>query len=63
MTKFQWSYMFPSTRINVHFVLFFILLGDIGETKLIRGATLKDHIPGSLQGMPILRLGLDLPQS
>ena len=41
MTRFEWSYMFPATRINVLFVLFFIFLGDIGEKKLIRGATLK----------------------
>ena len=33
MVNFEWSYMFPSTRINVSFVLSFIFLGDIGETK------------------------------
>ena len=38
MTRVEWSYMFPSTRINVLFVLSFIFLGDIGETKLIHGA-------------------------
>ena len=58
MTRFRWSYMFPSTRINVSFVLSFIFLGDTGETKLIRGATSKNHISRSLRGMPILRHGL-----
>ena len=63
MTRFEWSYMFPSTRINVPFVLSSIFLGDIGETKLIRGATSKNHISGSLRGIPILRLGLEPPWS
>ena len=63
MTRFEWSYMFPPTRINVSFVPSFILLGDLGETKLIRGATSKYHISGPLQGIPILRLGFGLPWS
>ena len=41
MMNFEWSYMFSSTRINVPFVLSLIFLGDIGETKLICGATFK----------------------
>ena len=61
MTRVECFYMFPSTRINVSFVLSFIFLGDIGETKLIRGATSKNHISGSLRGIPILRLRLELP--
>ena len=44
MMNFEWSYIFPRSRINLSFVVFFISLGDIGETKLIREATLKDHI-------------------
>ena len=63
MMNLDWSYMFPSTRINAPFVLSFIFLGDIGETKLIRGATLKHHISGSLRGIAVLRLGLELPWS
>ena len=63
MMNFKWSYIFPRSRINLPFVVSFIFLGDIGETKLIREATLKNHISGSLQGMPILRLGLGRPWS
>ena len=63
MMKFEWSYIFPRSRINLPFVASFIFLGDIGETKLIREATLKNHISGSLRGMPILGLGLEPPRS
>ena len=63
MIRFEWSYIFPTTRINVPFVLSFIFLGDIGETKMIPEATLKNHISGPLRGVPILRLGLELPWS
>ena len=63
MTRFEWSYMFPYTRINVPFVFCFIFLGDIGETKLIREATLKNDIPGSLRGISIFRYGLESPWS
>ena len=51
MVKFQWSYIFPRSRINLSFVVSFISLGDMGETKLIREATLTNHISGSLQGI------------
>ena len=61
MMNFEWSYIFPQSRINLPFVVFFIFLGDIGETKLIREATSKSHISSSLRGIPILRLGLELP--
>ena len=61
MMNFQWSYNFPRSRINLPFVVSFIFLGDIGETKLIREATLKNHISGSLRGVSILRHGLELP--
>ena len=61
MMNFEWSYTFPRSRINLPFVVSFILLGDIGETKLIREATLKSHISGSLRGISILRYGLELP--
>ena len=63
MMNFQWSYMFPSTRINIPFVPSFIFLEDIGKTKLIPGATSKNRIFGSLRGITILRLGLELPWS
>ena len=49
MINFEWSYIFPRSRINLSFVVSFIFLGDIGETKLIREATLKNHISGSLR--------------
>ena len=61
--NFEWSYTFPRSQINLPFVVSFIFLGDIGETKLIREATLKSHISGSLQGVTILRYGLELPWS
>ena len=61
MINFKWSYIFPRSRINLLFVVSFIFLGDIGETKLIREATLKGHISGSLRGVSILRYGLELP--
>ena len=63
MMNFEWSYFFPRSRTNLPFVVSFIFLGDIGETKLIRETTLKHHISGSLQGIPMLRYGLELPWS
>ena len=63
MMYFEWSYIFPRSRITLSFVVSFIFLGDIGETKLIREATLKDHISGSRRGIRILRLWLELPWS
>ena len=63
MMKFEGSYIFPRSRINLPFVVSFIFLGDIGETKLIREATLKSHISVSLRGIPILRIGLEPPWS
>ena len=46
MMNSECSYMFPRSQINLSFVVSFIFLGDIGETKLIREATLKNHISG-----------------
>ena len=63
MMKFEWSYIFPRSRINPPFVVSFIFLGDIGETKLICEATLKGHISSSLRGVTILRYGLQSPWS
>ena len=63
MMNFEWSYIFSRSRINISFVVSFIFLGDIGETKLIREATLKNHISGSLRGISILRYGLESPWS
>ena len=48
MMNLEWSDIFPRSRINLPFVIPFIFLGDIGETKLIREATLKGHISGSI---------------
>ena len=61
MMHFEWSYIFPRSRINLPFVVSFIFLGHIGETKLIREATLKHHIPSPLRGVSILRYGLESP--
>ena len=47
--NFEVAYIFPRSRINLHFVVSFIFLGDIGETKLIREATLKSHISDSMR--------------
>ena len=63
MMHFEWSYIFLRSQINLPFVVSFIFFGDIGETKLIREATLKHHISGSLRGSPILRLGFEPPWS
>ena len=63
MMNFEWSYIFPRSRINLPFVVSFIFLGDIVETKLIREATLKNHISDSRRGVTILRYGLELPSS
>ena len=63
MMNFKWSYIFARSRINLPFVVSFIFLGDTGKTKFIREATLKNHISGSLRGIPILRLGLEPPWS
>ena len=62
-TSPEWSYIFPRSRINLTFVMPFVLLGDIGETKLIREATLKGHMSGSPRVVPISRIGLELPWS
>ena len=51
MMNFEWSYIFPRSRMNLPFVVSFIFLGDIGETKLLPEATLKGHISGSRQGL------------
>ena len=59
MMNFEWSYIFPRSRINLSFVVSFIFLGDIVETKLIPEATLKNHISGSWQGFSNLRIGLE----
>ena len=63
MMNFECSYIFPRSRNNLPFVVSFISLGDIGETKLICEATLKDHISGSLRGISILGYGTELPWS
>ena len=63
MMNFEWSHIFPRSQINLPFVVSFIFLGDIGETKLIRQATLKGHISGSRRGVTILRYGLESPWS
>ena len=63
MMNLEWSYIFPRSRINLPFVLSFIFLGDIGETKWIREATLTSQVSGSLRGVTILRYGLESPWS
>ena len=63
MMNFKWLYIFLRSRIFLPFAVSFIFLGDIGETKLIREATLKSHIFGPLRGVTILRYGLKLPWS
>ena len=63
MMNFEWSFIFSRSRINLSFVVSFIFLGDIGETKLICEATLKSHISGLLQEVPIFRYGLESPWS
>ena len=63
MMSFEWSHIFPRSRTNFLFVLFFIFLRDIVETKWIREATLRNHISSRLRGIPILRLGLEPPWS
>ena len=61
MMNLEWSYIFPRSRINLPFVVSFIFVGDIGDTKWIREATLKNHISSSLRGVSILRYGLESP--
>ena len=63
MMNFDWSYIFPRSGINLSFVVSFIFLGDIGETELIRGATLKNHISSPLRGISLLRYGPESPWS
>ena len=63
MMNLKWSYSFPRSRINLSLVMPFVFLGDKGETKLIREATLKGHISGSRRGKPIWRIGLESPWS
>ena len=61
MMNFEWSYIFPRWRINLPFVVSFIFLGDIVETKWIREATLKSHFSDSRREMPVLGIGLESP--
>ena len=63
MMNLEWSYIFPRSRMNLLFVIFFIFLGDIVETKVIREATLKNHISGSRRGVSILSIELEPPWS
>ena len=63
MVNLEWSYIFPQSQINLPFVVSFIFLGDIGETKLNRVATSKNHISCSLRGIQIFRYGLESPWS
>ena len=58
MMNLVWFYIFPRSRINLPSVVSFIFLEDIGETKLIREATLESHISGSLRRNSILGIGL-----
>ena len=63
MLSFEWSYIFPRSRINLSFDVSFIFLGDKGETKFIRETTLKGHISSSRRRIPISSsncLGLNL---
>ena len=55
MMNLVWSYIFPRSRINLLFVVSFIFLGDIVDTKVIREATLKNHISGSRRGILIFQ--------
>ena len=43
MMNLEWSDVFPRSRIDLPLVFPFVFLGDKGETKLIREATLKGH--------------------
>ena len=61
MMNLEWPYIFPRSRINLLLVIPFVFLGDKEETKLIREATLKGHPSGSRRGIPISRMGLELP--
>ena len=63
MMNFESSYTFTQSQINLPFDVSLIFLEDRGETKLIPEATLKGHISSSPRGVPILRLGLELPWS
>ena len=63
MTNLEWSDIFPRSRISLPFVMPFICLGDIVETKVIRETTLKSHISSSRRGITISRIGLEPPWS
>ena len=63
MMHLNWSYNFPRSRMNLPFVVPSNLLGDMVETKIIREATLKNHISGSRRGISISRIGFTLPWS
>ena len=58
--SFEWPDIFPRSQINLPFVICFVFLGEIGETKLIREATLNGHISCSQRGIPISRILLEL---
>ena len=41
MMNLEWSHIFPRSRISIPFVIPFIFLGDIVETKVIRESIQK----------------------
>ena len=59
MMNLEWSYIFPRSRINLHFVVSFFLLGVIVETKVIRETTLKNNPSGSRRRRSISRIELE----
>ena len=63
MMNLEWSDIFPRSRINLPFDMPFVFLGDKGETKFIREATLKGQISGSRRGISTSRIGLEPPWS
>ena len=63
MMNLEWSDIFPRSQISLPFVISLIFLRDIVETKVIREATLKNHISGSWRGRSISTIGLEPPWS
>ena len=65
LMNLEWSDIFPRSRINLPLVISFVFLGDKGETKVIREATLKNHLSGhgeenQFRELGWNRLGLNL---
>ena len=64
MMNFEWSYIFPRSRINLSSVVSFIYSWRYRRSKIDSGGHFEEnHISDSLRGISILGYGVELPWS